>query len=898
MENSDSSTHSMPKHWFPYTKLQPPQHRANFIPRIPLQNALLEAVQQHRITLIAAPAGSGKTSLAGTLIHSNLSLAWATLDTTDNDFPIFILLLVAVLQPHLREDGRTVLTFVQTVPNAETKTAQLATLFINQLLSTATSSTILVLDDYHVIENPAIHNFIAYLVDYLPDTFHIVLATRYDPALPFARLRARAQLAEFRLSQLRFGEADATTFLNQLHHLDLNAKDVSRILHQTEGWVAGLQLLSAVLVPIKDRDKRSAYIQALKGVNRSIFALLAEEVLALQPPEIQEFLLDTSVLLELTPTSCQAVTEQLKPAMLLTEIYERNLFLHPLSPDSHEGPFVYHQLFGGFLQQRLREKEPERWQILHRRAATVAASPEQALHHLLSAELWEDAATHLEAMAQLDMERRFLRRVVANAIEGLPEVIRSAHPWLLLYVAQFYSIAGHPDSALPWRNQAAQRFREMGDELGEVEVLMTIAIIDALDHEEHMYTFRQKMESVGHLMRLDQKVIYHGAEMWHAVDIRDWDHLTYHLNAELDMVRTSRDRGALTMASLTIGPQMLFNLQGVVKIEDFIHYCIRIAHHDDWILLVCAHLLLGTIRYFQGRIHEAEQALRRSHELLEKIGGQLAWVDDQISWLMLSLALTRRHYHAFDAILESQSARWERQEISSIFMKGFLYLHGRSLWLRGRISEAEIILTRIQSHHTARGYQVEDKMREYMLAGLICMARGESKAAEQSFQNAVQLHTGVRHTVLMTDPRLALATLHSRQGRWHVALQELRTVLDTLKKQGVPGVILQEGESVIPLLGHAIIQDIERETLQPLLDILRSADDRHQISIPHSNSHLTPREVEVLRLLATGATNRAIGEELVISERTVKAHMTQILTKLDATTRTEAVSKATRLGLL
>jgi DNA-binding NarL/FixJ family response regulator len=111
-------------------------------------------------------------------------------------------------------------------------------------------------------------------------------------------------------------------------------------------------------------------------------------------------------------------------------------------------------------------------------------------------------------------------------------------------------------------------------------------------------------------------------------------------------------------------------------------------------------------------------------------------------------------------------------------------------------------------------------------------------------------------------------------------------------------VILQEGESVIPLLGHAIIQDIERETLQPLLDILRSADDRHQISIPHSNSHLTPREVEVLRLLATGATNRAIGEELVISERTVKAHMTQILTKLDATTRTEAVSKATRLGLL
>lgn len=196
------------------------------------------------------------------------------------------------------------------------------------------------------------------------------------------------------------------------------------------------------------------------------------------------------------------------------------------------------------------------------------------------------------------------------------------------------------------------------------------------------------------------------------------------------------------------------------------------------------------------------------------------------------------------------------------------------------------------------GYDVEDEERQLLLAGLVAMARGDTGAAKRDLRQAAALHEKVRHTIMLSHPRLTLATLYGRQNRWPEALDEFRAVLKELKARAMPGVILQEGESIVPVVAYAIEQGIEQEMLQPLLAILQPDDFPRAIPLPDSGDYLTPRESEVLRLLATGATNPAIATELSITERTVKAHVGRILAKLGATTRTEAVTKASHLGLI
>jgi LuxR family maltose regulon positive regulatory protein len=895
MDNENTLPPLASENWFPYTKLQAPQPGSNHVTRMPLQQALADAVHHHKLTLIAAPAGSGKTNLISSLCHSGLPTAWVALDKTDNDLPIFAALLATALGSWLPDNSRSLFAFLQSVPNLPEKTAQLAALFINSLRPEDGAPIILILDDYHLIIDPVIHQFINHLLEHLPPSLRLLIATRHDPPLLLPRLRARGQLAEIRLPQLRFDEEETAVLLNQRHQLNLTPGEITALQQQTAGWAAGLQLLAAVLASFDDAAERARYIYHPAPANRSIFDLLAAEVLAHQPPDLQEFLQQTSILPELTPVNCRAISENPDAPRLLTTVYQRNLFLYALSPD-HNGPFRYHDLFRDFLQQQLK-KAPQQWVELHRRAAQSAVNDEQKLHHLISAELWEEAAQLLEAMARLDTERRFTRSSVVSGIERLPADVRRAHPWLLLFVAQYYTIRGQLETAAPWRAQAATRFRETGDELGEIELLVIRAMADTDDSDDLINAFRQKAATSSHLMRPDHWAIYRGGEQWYALAQYDWAAVTEHTQANIQHALNSGDPDVLAMTSLTIGPQQLFCEGGIAMLESFASQGLQAARLEDWILQLCAQGLLGAVRFFQGRLDEAEQASRESHRLLDEIGG-LAWIDHHVCWAILATLLARRAYRSFDKFLAAQAPRWQTQDTAVVYQQGMMYLNGRSLWLRGRTAEAQDVLMQMQAGADPARYDLDDNLRRLLLASLIAMARGETSAAKRDLRQAIDLHEKVRHTIMLTHPRLTLATLYGQQNRWTEALDELLLVLRELKVQQMPGVILQEGESIVPVLRYAIGQGVERGILEPLLHILQPDDVPQTISLPNSDSYLTPRESEVLRLLATGATNPAIAAELFITERTVKAHVTRILAKLDATTRTEAVTKASQLGLI
>ena len=213
------------------------------------------------------------------------------------------------------------------------------------------------LDDYHAIEAPEVHEAVAFLLDHLPDHLHLVIATRSDPPLPLARLRSRGQLTELRAADLRFTPAEALEFLNQVMGLDLTAADVDALEERTEGWIAGLQLAALSLRGIPERGEVAGFIEAFTGSNRFVIDYLADEVLARQPAQVRDFLLGTAVLDRLTGPLCDAVTGGTDGARMLEDLERGNLFLVPL--DTERSWYRYHHLFADVLRARLLAEAPD-----------------------------------------------------------------------------------------------------------------------------------------------------------------------------------------------------------------------------------------------------------------------------------------------------------------------------------------------------------------------------------------------------------------------------------------------------------------------------------------------------------------------------------------------------------
>ena len=226
---------------------------------------------------------------------------------------------------------------------------------------------VLVLDDYHVITAPEVHEAMTFLLDHLPDQLHLMIATRADPPLPVARLRSRGQLVEVRGADLRFTPGEAQQFLNQAMGLDLDAADVDALEERTEGWIAGLQLAALSLRAIPTRPEVTDFIEAFTGSNRFVIDYLADEVLARQPTEVRDFLLRTAVLDRLTGPLCDAVSGQTGGAAMLADLDRANLFVVPL--DTERTWYRYHHLFADVLHARLLAEDPDLVPQLHRRAS-------------------------------------------------------------------------------------------------------------------------------------------------------------------------------------------------------------------------------------------------------------------------------------------------------------------------------------------------------------------------------------------------------------------------------------------------------------------------------------------------------------------------------------------------
>ncbi|HEY9376771.1 MAG TPA: AAA family ATPase, partial [Jiangellaceae bacterium] len=367
----------------------------------------------HRLTLVSAPAGFGKTTLLSDWLTNldqrqpDTRVGWLSLDDGDNDLTRFMAHLVAALQSAELEVGAAVLESLSTAPAADALTA-----FVNDVAQAGEQEPgkqwIVVLDDYHAIEASEVHEAVTFLLDHLPDHLHLIIATRSDPPLPLARLRSRGQLSEVRAADLRFTPAEAQDFLNRVMGLELAAADVDALEDRTEGWIAGLQLAALSLRDIADRDEVAGFIQAFTGSNRFVIDYLADEVLARQPPEVRDFLIRTAVLDRLHGPLCDAVTGGTDGARMLEELERGNLFVVPL--DTERSWYRYHHLFADVLHARLLAEHPDQVPDLHQRASAWFAARglvADAVRHALAAEDFDRAAYLIEeALPQIRPTRQ------------------------------------------------------------------------------------------------------------------------------------------------------------------------------------------------------------------------------------------------------------------------------------------------------------------------------------------------------------------------------------------------------------------------------------------------------------------------------------------------------------
>jgi LuxR family maltose regulon positive regulatory protein len=377
------------------TKLHIPPARSNLVSR-PRLLELLSRGLENGLILLSAPAGFGKTTLLSEWLGTNPSPAgWLSLDRGDNDPVRFWTYLIAALQTTGQELGELAQALLRTSPPPPMESV--ITVLINDLVSLGTCA-VLVLDDYHAIDSPAIHSTLAFFVDHLPTGVHVVIATRVDPPLPLARLRALGTLLELRADKLRFTFEETTEFLNRRMTLGISASDARSLLARTEGWIVGLQMAA---LSLRGRSDASAFIQAASGSQRYILDYLVEEVLSVQPDNVQAFLLQTCVLERMCGPLCDALlTEQsrihsshLSGQTFIEYLDRANLFVIPL--DGERKWYRYHHLFADLLRSTLLQfYGEEQVRGLHARAATWYEEnglPAEAIDHALSAHETERA---------------------------------------------------------------------------------------------------------------------------------------------------------------------------------------------------------------------------------------------------------------------------------------------------------------------------------------------------------------------------------------------------------------------------------------------------------------------------------------------------------------------------
>jgi LuxR family transcriptional regulator, maltose regulon positive regulatory protein len=901
------------------TKLHMPRPRPGFVPRPRLAGRLEEGLARG-LVLVCAPAGSGKTVLlADWARRENRPVAWLSLDTGDNDPARFWRYVAAALdrvRPGIGEQVAVLLRGPQQPP-----LEAVVTTLINELVLLPGEVTI-VLDDYNLIDAQPVHASIAFLLGRLPPGLRLVLASRADPPLSLARLRADGRLAELRADELRFTLDETGVFLREATGLDLPATSVAAFQDRTEGWVAGLQLAA---LSLRGQGDVAGFVATFSGSHRYVLDYLTEEVLAHQSEQVRGFLLETSVLDQLCGPLCDAVTGQPGSQALLETLERANLFLVAL--DEVRGWWRYHHLFADLLRVRLAQERPGRVPELHRAAAAWHEQhglADDAVRHALAAGDVDWAARLIEQHVEM-LIRRSEGETLRRWLSALPASSVRTRARLGLAQAVSALVRGQVEEVEPLLDDAERAFAATGDEPHEPSVgraLSVLANVPALIAFLRADVARLRGDAAcaddfgrQALARLDDGDWLLGTHVRWNLAVANW--LRGRVGqAERDLAEVAAERRAAGEGYPAI--RVCYDLGQVQRAQGRLEAALgtyqealsgaslQLPH------LGMAHVGLAGLLYERDELAAALDHATRGVMLCR----HLAFTQP----LAAGLAIVARIRQARGEVAGALEFMSEAGQVESSPQVAALLNPVPSWQARLLLAQGDIAAATRWTRERGLGAGDEPsypREPEYLVLARVLLARNLPRQALPLLERLLDAAVSDGRIGSVIEIRALQALALAADGEPASAVETLAEALTLGCPQGYVRVFADEGAPMGVLLGRLIAAQRAEQTpargvpLGCLARLAQAVAGEHAMPGPRPGSRpgaasavpglveqLTGRELEVLGMLAAGTPNQGIAGELVITLDTVKKHVSHVLGKLGAANRTEAVARARELGLI
>jgi LuxR family maltose regulon positive regulatory protein len=882
------------------TKLYIPRLDTELLRRPYLMERLSQAAAQP-LVVISAPAGWGKTTLVASWVRqAGYRFGWISLDEGDNDLARFWLHLIAALQQIRPGVGEVALSWFYTQgtpPGAPPVEARLAML-INDL-AWADETFLLVLDDYHCIRSQVVHDSLTFLIENLPPNVHLILTSRSDLPWPRARWRAGRQLVEFDSRDLRFSLGECTEFLHKAIGLNLTPDQIAALVDRTEGWVAGLQLVALALQATSSQQGQldvGDFIADLSASSRYIFNYLSEEVLGRQEPEIQEFLFNTSVLERLSGELCEAVTGVRESQHILEKLEQSKLFIVSLNEERRW--FRYHHLLREFLSSQLAHTRPDVVADLHRRAAQWYAAnglPHDAVPHAMAAQDYE-LAGHIIMEYGNDLWRREEYTTLRNWLDALPLSLRESHPDLCLLHAWSLFRTLRLDEMMSLLTRAETLLDEGAPPLvnfstGELRgILATIqAAISALRQDlnatsEFARSALAQLPPEQHDWRYAALV---GAGLAHHYHNDTYAAMHAFEEAFKAAVALERGTGSFYGRAFAISwLARLYMVQGYLQRAKAIYQeALPLATGQTGKLLPTAAWALtglGELYYQWNDLELAEKYFNDSLALSTQITPSTA-----PPYLPVArLAQARGDVRSAEAFLAQAVRLAARVGVPSFDRQVSLC----QAWLALRQGNLAALENWIGEHGLDLAQPIPPREEAYVMAARILIARHDYPAALALVEKLLAIaDAGGRGGVVIELLILQSLTLQG-QDKPDSALAVLQRAIALASQEGYVRIFVDEGEPMLQLLRLFVARFGATDYAARLLSAFATKAETPDV--------LNERELEILRLLATGMSNKEIGEALFITVGTVKWHANHIYAKLEVKNRGEAVAKARELHLI
>lgn len=899
------------------TKFSIPPLRPVLVSRPRLISRLEQGIDG-RLTLVCASAGYGKTTLLCDWVsRSGWPAAWLSLEEEDNDPVRFMAYLVAALEkscPGLREKINQEHQGIQPL-----LTEKSLTILINEIARLtdgfpAAQRLMIVLDDYHLITSGAIHEGVSFLVGHLPKRVHLVIATRVDPPLPIARLRARGQITELRQEDLKFTTDEIAEFVKTIFSLHLSGEEISLLAQKTEGWAAGVQIAAASMTKQADM---AGYLRSFSGSHRHLLEYMTDEIINGQTDEVKNFLLRTAHLERLCASLCDAVLGVTGSRQMLEKLEKANLFLSPLD-EQHEY-YRYHPLFADSLKKCLEQQIPGETAQLHCRAAEWFhhhGDYMEAIEHFLRAQDFNMAARLIAESAEAVAMRSEIATLL-RWIEALPDEIISQNPTICLYHAWTLLLTGHPiDMVLKRLKQADTGAPHLSGKLNALRAFV------ALYQGEVGYAASALQAAMQTLSEDD--VLTHGIVAWNTALSNVW-------SGDLDVGIQGLDKavnicwkgGNLLLAvvarcnqaeaSMTAG-----RLRNAWRLfQDALDMTIT-SQGERNPAAGMAMIGMGELLREWNDLEAANRYLSEG-TVLTRRWGEIASLDGYVSMARLQLARGDRS--------KAQAILLEAKEIARKFDLSkwddlLVSIYQARLWLAN--SELDKVSDWIDAHGladnlTEAGFtavQLQSSMPPYLHI-LAYEVLAFWLVAQKNYQQAIRLLEVIQSIAgkimykgLLIESYCLMAMIWFDLGHQVEAFEKLESALSLGEDEGFVRIYADLGPGMMNVLAAYRKHEPRRlrsAYLKQLLSaflVSEQAKDGQSLmavgeAIPGTEmiEPLSSREIEVLHWIAVGLSNQEIANRLFISISTVKTHINNLYQKLGADSRTQAVARARELRL-